>query len=104
MSEEINNITTILHSLQNKVDRLETVNKELEEKLLQQNETIGRLVTKRNNISLANQDQEQVSLLEKDDLEKSSFNHQLQVDKEDTDKITIEKSIHSLPLVNILGR
>jgi hypothetical protein len=40
MTEENDTTATTLRSLQNKVDQLETVNKEIVEKLLKQNEHI----------------------------------------------------------------
>ncbi len=99
--------TTILHSLQTKVDRLEILNKELEEKLLKQNENIERLLSANLNfnkqiVPVENQEQEQF-LHQSDDLEQVSFNHESSTKKEEANKITNDKSIHSLPLVNILG-
>jgi hypothetical protein len=103
MTEEIKNTNYILHSLQAKVDQLEVVNKELEEKLFKQDENIEQLLAKVNfekcgtvTFPVVNQEQEQEQLLlEKDDLE---------TNKEDQNKLTTDKSIHNLPLVRILGK
>jgi hypothetical protein len=77
MSEEINSTTTVLNSLQTKVERLEVVNKELAEKLLKQNESIERMLTNINSeksnaiVPVKNQEQEQ-SLLGNEDPEQAS--------------------------------
>ena len=97
MTDEINTATT-LHHLQAKFDRLETVSKELEEKLSKQNENMERLLM---NLKLHNAnaivpiDESQE---EGEDPEQSSLN------QSSTKKnLTIEKSIHKLPLVHMLG-
>lgn len=93
MAEEMNNITTVLHLLQNKVDRLEIVNKELEEKLRKQNANTERLLTnfnlEKSNTIIPAENQEQEELL---------------LEEEDKNKLTVEKSIPNLPLVNIMGK
>lgn len=109
MTEEINNITAILHTLQNKVDRLEIANRELEEKLHRQNETNERLLTnlhfQNSNAIVPITDQEQEELLlQKDDSEKISFSHKSESNTNNNKDLTIEKSIHNLPLFNILGK
>ncbi|CAF0940443.1 unnamed protein product [Adineta steineri] len=108
MSEEINNnIQTILHSLQAKVDRLENVNKELEEKLLQQDKSIDQLLTnvnlqKSNSApSTSRQEEEHLLLDKEDDVEQVS--HSSKTSKDNKKKLTVDRSIHNLPLVNILG-
>lgn len=74
MIEEINNINAIIHSLQIKVDRLEIANKELETKLL------GNVAP------VVNPEQQQLLL------------------SSEKDELTVEKSIHNLRIVNILGK
>ena len=109
MATEINNTTTILHSLQTKVDQLELVNKELEKKLLKQDENIERLLAnfnfqKSDAIVPAVKQEEEQLLQEKEDPEQALFSHSSEANKEDKNKLTIEKSIHNLPFVNILGK
>ncbi|CAF0940425.1 unnamed protein product [Adineta steineri] len=109
MTEEINNnnIQTILYSLQAKVDRLENVNKELEEKLLQQDKSIDQLLTnvnlQKSNFapSTSRQEEEHLLLDKEDDVEQVS--HSSKTSKDNKKKLTVDRSIHNLPLVNILG-
>ncbi|CAF1313855.1 unnamed protein product [Adineta steineri] len=108
MTEEINNnIQTILYSLQAKVDRLENVNKELEEKLIQQDKSIDQLLTnvnlqKSNSATSTSRQEEEHLLLDKeDDVEQVSYSSK--TSKDNTKKLTVDRSIHNLPLVNILG-
>lgn len=93
MAEETNTNTTNLYSLQTRIDRLEVVIRDLEHKLLIQNECIERLLRDFNPpkantmVSLANEENQQL----------------LPVKDQSADKLTADASIHNLPLLNILG-
>ena len=106
MVEETNDNASILCSLQTRINRLEIVNKDLEHKLFIQNECIERLLRdfsspKTNTmVCLANEENQQL-LPMKEDPAHILFNQNLE--KTDEDKLTVDTSIHNLPILNILG-
>lgn len=108
MAEGVDSIPDTLHSLQMKVHHLEAVNKVLEMKWLDQNERLERLLAhfslRNSKITASNESEELDQLLARNkDFEQLPITRNTDVDKEEKDELTVDRSIHKLPLTNILG-